>query len=159
MNNPINPIKEEHIYSLEKGKLEDFPEIVEVWEASVRATHHFLTEEDILYFKPLILHEYLDEVNLWVVLDQKHKLVGFLGVADESIEMLFIHPDHRGKGAGKLLLDHAIHKLHAKYVDVNEQNVQAVGFYEKMGFVTHSRSDKDGLGKPYPLLHMALKTP
>lgn len=144
-------------YTIEKGRLEDFPEIVEVWEASVRATHHFLSEEDILYFKPLILHEYLDAVELWVALDQQKKIVGFLGVVDASIEMLFIHPDHRGMGAGKLLLHHAIHTLQTRYVDVNEQNVQAVGFYEKMGFVTHSRSERDSLGKPYPILHMELK--
>ncbi|MDF9797969.1 putative acetyltransferase [Catalinimonas alkaloidigena] len=144
-------------YTLEKGELADFPEIVEVWEASVRATHHFLTEEDILYFKPLILHEYLDAVDLWVALDQKRKIIGFLGVIDDSIEMLFIHPEHRGMGAGKLLLHHAIDTFHAKYVDVNEQNVQAVNFYKKMGFITQDRSERDSLGKPYPILHMKLK--
>ncbi|WPP50307.1 acetyltransferase [Catalinimonas niigatensis] len=144
-------------YTLEKGELKDFPEIVEVWEASVRATHHFLTEEDILYFKPLILNEYLDAVDLWVALDPQHKIVGFLGESEGNIEMLFIHPDHRGKGAGKLLLHHAIHELHAHKVDVNEQNEQAVGFYKQMGFVIVKRSEKDGLGKPYPILHMQLK--
>ena len=37
-----------------KAKIErvyktDYLEIVEVWEASVRATHHFLKEADIAY--------------------------------------------------------------------------------------------------------------
>lgn len=150
-------IKENITYALEKGDLKDFPEIVEVWEASVRATHHFLTEEDILYFKPLILHEYLDAVDLWLALDSSQKIVGFLGVSEGNIEMLFIHPEHRGKGAGKLLLNHAIHVLHANKVDVNEQNEQAVGFYKQMGFIPIGRSELDGLGKPYPILHMELK--
>lgn len=152
-----NQIEEKAIYSLEKAELKDFPEIVEVWEASVRATHHFLTEEDILYFKPLILNEFLDAVDLWVALDRQNKIVGFLGVADSAIQMLFIHPDHRGKGAGRLLLHHAIHALRANKVDVNEQNEQAIGFYQKMGFHTVGRSPLDSLGKPYPILHMELQ--
>lgn len=146
-------------YHLQRGELQDFPEIVEVWEASVRATHHFLTEEDILFFKPLILQEYLGAIDLWIALNQQHKIVGFLGVSDDSIEMLFIHPDDRGKGIGKLLIHHAIHALQACKVEVNEQNEQAVGFYEKMGFVLVSRSAQDSMGKPYPILHMELVSP
>ncbi len=41
-------------------------------------------------------------------------------------------------------------------VDVNEQNPQAVGFYEHMGFRLVSKSELDGEGKPYPILHMQL---
>jgi putative acetyltransferase len=39
---------------------------------------------------------------------------------------------------------------------VNEQNDQAVGFYRRMGFEVASRSAEDGLGQPFPLLHMEL---
>ena len=28
--------------------------LVDVWEAAVRATHHFLSESDIQFFKPLV---------------------------------------------------------------------------------------------------------
>lgn len=37
---------------------------------------------------------------------------------------------------------------------VNEQNPQAVGFYEHMGFRACKRSDVDAQGGPYPVLHM-----
>ena len=40
---------------------------------------------------------------------------------------------------------------------VNEQNPQAVGFYEHMGFETYQRTDHDEEGNPYPLLYMKLK--
>jgi len=70
--------------------------------------------------------------------------------------MLFIHPDYRRKGIGKCLLHYAISKLHITRVDVNEQNEQAVGFYEHAGFTTIARSELDGTGKPYPILHMVL---
>tara|TARA_A100000171_G_scaffold51216_1_gene64876 strand:- start:1723 stop:2160 length:438 start_codon:yes stop_codon:yes gene_type:complete len=134
----------------------EFPAIVDVWEASVRATHHFLKEEDILYFKPLILNEYLKAVDLRCVRNSNNNIIGFLGVAEQNIEMLFIHPDARGKGIGKILTQYAIRTLHSSKVDVNEDNEQAVGFYQNMGFKIIGRSELDGTGKPYPILHMEL---
>lgn len=134
----------------------EYNEVVELWEASVRATHHFLREEDIEYFKPLILNTYLDAVELKCMRENK-KIVGFVGVADQNLEMLFIHPDYRGKGIGKTLLDYSIDKLKVTKVDVNEQNEQAVGFYKYFGFEVVKRSELDSSGKPYPTLHMELK--
>ncbi|MFC5412859.1 GNAT family N-acetyltransferase [Larkinella bovis] len=134
----------------------DYPEVVAVWEASVRLTHHFLTEADIQYYKPLILTEYLKAVDLVGVRNEAGNLLGFLGTADERVEMLFLHPDARGKGLGKILMDYAVHRKKATKVDVNEDNPQAVGFYKHLGFQVVSRSELDSLGKPYPILHLAL---
>ncbi len=134
----------------------DFDEIVEVWEASVRATHHFLTESDIVFFKPLVRNEFLKTVNLYCVRNNEQEILGFLGVAEGKIEMLFLHPTAFGKGLGRKLLLFAIQKLGAKKLDVNEDNPQAVGFYHHMGFITVSRSPRDSLGKPFPILHLEL---
>ncbi len=142
---------------VEEVSKSDYQELIEVWEASVRATHDFLKEDDIHYFKPLILSTYFDAVELRCAKDEKGKnIVGFLGVADQGLEMLFIHPDRRGKGVGKLLTNYAIEEFGVNKVDVNEQNEQAVGFYKKLGFEVRSRSELDGTGKPYPILHMEL---
>ncbi|WP_108244331.1 acetyltransferase [Muricauda brasiliensis] len=135
----------------------EYSEVVNVWEASVRATHHFLKEEDIEYFKPLILNTYLDAVELRCIRNSENKIVGFLGVAEQNLEMLFIDPEYRGKGIGKTLLDHAIKNLNVTKVDVNEQNEQAVGFYQHCGFEVIGRSELDATGKPYPTLHMELQ--
>jgi putative acetyltransferase len=134
----------------------EYREVVDVWEASVRATHRFLKEEDIAYFKPLILNTYLDAVELRCYRDENYKIVGFVGVADGNLEMLFIHPAHRGRKMGKTLLNYALKNLNVTKVDVNEQNEQAVGFYKHCGFETIGRSELDASGKPYPILHMEL---
>ncbi len=34
---------------------------------------------------------------------------------------------------------------------------QGNGFYEHFGFETIERNETDGLGKPYPVLHLSLK--
>ena len=145
-------------YQIDHIHESEYPVVVDVWEASVRATHDFLKEEDIFYFKPLILNEYLKAVDLRGVRNDQQQIIGFLGVAEGKIEMLFIHPDVRGLGIGKMLVDYALHKMNATKVDVNEQNIQAVGFYEHVGFKTMSRSELDGLGMPYPILHMELRS-
>jgi len=134
----------------------DYPAITEVWEASVRATHHFLKEEDILFFKPRIA-EYLKQVDAFCIKNKENNICGFVGVADKNIEMLFIHPSERGKGLGKRFLGYAMNELSADKVDVNEQNEQALRFYEKMGFKVESRDELDGNGLPYPILHMKLR--
>jgi putative acetyltransferase len=83
--------------------------------------------------------------------------VGFLGVANQNLEMLFIHPDYRGQKIGKKLLYYSMNQLNVTKVDVNEENEQAVGFYKHCGFKTIKRSELDSSGKPYPTLHMELK--
>lgn len=142
--------------TIENVEKSDHLKLLEIWEASVRATHDFLKEEDLQELKPLILEQYFDAVDLRCAKNSKGELLGFCGVHDGAIEMLFIAPDTRGKGVGSLLATHAIKEQGATKVDVNEQNEQALGFYQHIGFSIIGRSAFDGQGKPYPLLHMAL---
>ena len=136
-------------------RAEDIPRAVEVWEASVRATHHFVAEADIQIFRPMV-QSGLGVLNTVCVRDSEGAVAGFIAVADGKVEMLFIHPDWRGQGFGRALLTYAVESLGATALDVNEQNPQAVGFYLRMGFEVEGRSELDGTGKPYPLLHMRL---
>ena len=54
-------------------------------------------------------------------------------------------------------LEYGIREQGVREVTVNEQNPQAVGFYEHMGFETYQRTACDEEGNPYPLLYMKLK--
>jgi putative acetyltransferase len=134
----------------------DYVEIVDVWEASVRATHDFLTEEDISRLRPLVLNKYLDAVDVNCVKNAAGDIIGFIGILHDRIEMLFIDPDYRGRSVGKFLTRHATDEVGAVKVDVNEQNTQAIGFYEHLGFEIIGRSPLDGQGKPFPLLHLKI---
>ncbi len=142
--------------NIEKVAKADHLTLLEIWEGSVRATHHFLAEDDLQQLKPLILEQYFDAVDLRCAKNSNGEILGFCGVDDGNIEMLFIAPAVRGKGIGALLASNAIHEQGASKVDVNEQNAQALGFYQHLGFKVTGRSPVDGQGKAYPLLHMAL---
>jgi putative acetyltransferase len=138
------------------AKPSDYKEITDVWQASVKATHHFLPSDFTENLREQVETVYLPMVQLYCAKNEDGKILGFLGVADQKIEMLFLDPDARGKGIGKQLTEFAIQTLKVNAVDVNEQNEQAVGFYLKMGFKQIGRSEKDGQGNEYPILHLFL---
>ena len=139
---------------IRKVKATDYLRLMEIWESAVSSTHDFLKEEDFLYYKER-LPVYFQYVNLFGF-EQEGILIGFMGIAEGNLEMLFIDNKYRGAGIGKKLITYAIDNLQVTKVDVNEQNVQAVGFYKYMGFNIYKRSNLDGEGKEYPILHMQL---
>lgn len=139
---------------IRKIEVTDYPRLIEIWESAVLNTHDFLKQEDFLYYKKQ-LPVYFQYVTL-VGFEQDGILVGFMGVAEGNLEMLFVDNDCRGAGIGKRLVEYAIAHLKVTKVDVNEQNAQAVGFYKHIGFNLLSRSELDGEGKEYPMLHMQL---
>lgn len=134
----------------------DHPLLLNIWLRSVRATHHFLQESDIDALLVQLRDIYLPAVELWVAVDAEDCPLGFIGLNENHVEMLFIEPDLRGKGIGRALLDYVRSSRDTMSVDVNEQNPQAVGFYLHYGFVQTGRSPLDGEGRPFPLLHMSL---
>ncbi|MBB1489266.1 GNAT family N-acetyltransferase [Oceanospirillum sediminis] len=135
---------------------EYYAELLDVWEDSVRATHDFITEDDIGFFKPIIIEQAFPAVTLRCIKNDSGSITGFVGVLNSRVEMLFVLNEARGLGVGKVLLSYAIEELGATSVDVNEQNPLAIGFYEHMGFKVFSRSLIDDVGKPFPILHMKL---
>ena len=136
---------------------DDYARVVEVWEASVRATHTFVTEADIEVIRPLVWDSLPSAPHVLCVREGSGHVAGFIGVDDTTVEMLFVHPAWRGHGIGRRLLSYAVTNLDADRLDVNEQNPQALGFYLRMGFEVVGRSAVDSIGKPYPLLHMRLR--
>lgn len=140
--------------NISKVDSSEFALLTEIWEQSVRATHDFLSEADIQDLKPKVLNDYLPLMALRAYRDEERRILGFIGALNGKIEMLFIAPDSRGKGAGKALIEYAVDIMAAHELDVNEQNPQALGFYQRMGFQVTGRSELDGQGNPFPLLHM-----
>ncbi len=138
---------------IERANYDDYKQIMEVWESSVKATHDFLRQEDFEFYKKIIPADYLPNLDVYV-LRLAEKTVGFIGVLEKNIEMLFISGEQRGKGYGKILLEYAIDNFNANTVEVNEQNTQAIGFYKKFGFGIISRSEKDSENKDYPVLKL-----
>lgn len=129
--------------------------LLAVWLRSVRATHDFVSPDDIASMIPLV-QDYLASAasELWVLCDDSDAVMGFMGLSGNKMESLFLAPEFHRRGAGRQLVRHA-QTLHGELtVDVNEQNSAAVAFYKACGFAVEGRSELDHGGRPYPLLHL-----
>ena len=144
------------ILEVEERNSDLISKLIAVWEASVRATHLFLSDSEILSIKEYVPQALKSVDKLIIAENDEEKPIAFMGIENETLEMLFITPSERGHGLGKLLLQYGISNYKVNRLTVNEQNPQAKGFYEHMGFHVYKRTDYDEQGNPYPLLYMRL---
>ncbi len=133
-------------------------QLTAVWESSVRATHHFLMEEEISQIRQYVPQALAAVERLVVYRDDTDIPVAFLGIEGKKVEMLFVQAESRGKGIEKKLLPHAMDVFHIEEPTVNVENPQATGFYEHMGFHAAGRSEKDEQGDNHPILFMKRNT-
>ena len=131
-------------------------ELVNLWEETVRNTHLFLESEEILRIKEYVPTA-IKEIPHLIIAEDKNIPLGFIGINNYKVEMLFIKNSFRGKGLGKSLLNYGIKKYNINELTVNEQNKEAKKFYEHTGFKTYKRQELDELGLPYPILYMKLE--
>ncbi|MHC5252409.1 GNAT family N-acetyltransferase [Listeria kieliensis] len=136
----------------ERASAADYPKLLFIWEESVKATHDFLKAADfdalrreIPSFFPSV------ELYCWKV---EGETIGFTGHAAEHLEMFFLSPRFRGRGYGSEILQQLVKTEGIRFVDVNQQNKAAYHFYEKNGFEVYGKSEKDGQGRDYPILHL-----
>ncbi|MFD0672743.1 acetyltransferase [Cohnella sp. GCM10027633] len=135
----------------------DHDGLVDIWYRAVRHTHAFLSDDDIAYYHGIVKNGALKEVEIWLERNAEAEPKGFIGLDGNKIEMLFVDPRYHGTGIGSRLIARArVLKGNELTVDVNEQNEGAFAFYRRLGFVKTGRSELDGSGRPFPLLHLAL---
>lgn len=130
-------------------------QLVEVWQRSVQATHLFLSAPEIPAIRTYVPQALCGgKKHLIVAQDESGTPVGFMGVQENRLEMLFLDPEARGQGLGARLLCLGMEQYGVSGLTVNEQNPAAAGFYRHMGFVVYRRSELDEQGGPYPILYM-----
>ena len=132
-------------------------QLLEVWENSVKATHTFLSNEEIEKIKEYVPQALSGISHLIIETDESGNPMAFMGIEENKLEMLFIKNSERGKGIGKQLLNYGIENYSVNDLAVNEDNPQAKGFYEHMGFKVYQRNELDDQGNPYPVLYMRLE--
>jgi putative acetyltransferase len=132
------------------------PRLLDVWERSVRATHRFLTEADIAALRPQVLEGVFALDHLLGLRDDTGRLIAFMAVHGTAIEGLFVDAAWLRRGLGRRLVEHAVASMGTTTVEVNEQNPEAVAFYERMGFRVEGRTPTDHDGRPFPRLQMRL---
>lgn len=144
------------IYEVEERTQQLVTTLLNIWETSVRATHHFLSDAEVEKIKEYVPQALNGVTHLIIAENDSIEPVAFMGIENARLEMLFLSPAERGKGLGRQLMQYGIQNYGIQELTVNEQNPQAAGFYEHLGFQTYKRTDLDEEGNPYPLLYMKL---
>ena len=96
-------------------------QLTTVWEASVRATHLFLSNDEILAIKEYVPEALTAVPHLIIAEDDPQQPIAFMGIDEQTVEMLFIAPVMRGHGLGKQLIQYGIDTYEINHVAVNEQ--------------------------------------
>lgn len=65
------------LMKIETAHPSHFECLVAIWESSVRATHHFLQENDIVALRPLLLNTYLPNLKVVIARDDAGVIHGF----------------------------------------------------------------------------------
>ena len=139
--------------SIRPSRPDEGQRVLEIWRRAVDATHDFLSADDRQAIEDMV-SDFLPQAPLWLAVDENDHPWALMLLDQGHMEALFVDPARRGTGLGSALLRHAL-TLHPRLsTDVNEQNPQALGFYQKMGFQPTGRSALDGQGRPYPLIHL-----
>ncbi|WP_157019825.1 acetyltransferase [Mesorhizobium xinjiangense] len=135
---------------------QDVVRVMEIWRKAVDATHHFLAPGDRVAIEKE-LSVFIPKIEMMLAVDPSDRPVGFMYLHGGHLEALFVDPNQHGQGVGKALVHSAL-SLHPRLTtDVNEQNTQALGFYERIGFERTGRSAVDDQGRPYPLIHLRFR--
>lgn len=142
------------MFHLRKSDATDGPCAIDIWCRAVDDSHDFLSPADRQAIEQEV-RSFLPQVPLNLAVDTASgQTAAFMFLHGGHLEALFVHPHFKDRGAGGLLVRHALAAHPMLTVDVNEQNMQARRFYEHQGFQPIGRSDLDGQGRNYPIIHM-----
>ena len=132
--------------TIRRAEADDAQMIGAVFDAAVREGWKYMGE---LAARPMFPPEEWDaEVAkhappnaLLVAIDEADRLIGFTAVhpAEGEMYLLFVHPDHAGRGAGRALLEAAHEVLRSAgcreaFLYTHEQNERAIAVYEAAGY-------------------------
>lgn len=112
--------------------------------------------EGLSFATPWTFESFYNEINLnhlayYAVVLEAGRVVGYGGlwaVIDEAhVTNVAIHPDFRGKGYSKRLMEHLMdyarsRKLERMTLEVRVGNAVAIGLYKQMGFLEAGRRPK-----------------
>lgn len=117
---------------------EDFDTLTRLWRVAREVAfpdfmreHPHTFEEDCNYFRGVILRNN----DVWIA-ELDGRVTGFLAIAGDFVDQLYVHPDFQKKGIGKMLLDFAkgASPEHV-WLYTLQVNTNGRAFYERNDFV------------------------
>lgn len=83
------------IYEVEERTQQLVTSLLNIWEASVRATHHFLGDAEVEKIKEYVPQALNGVAHLIIAENEFAEPVAFMGIENIRLEMLFLSPTER----------------------------------------------------------------
>lgn len=137
----------------------DMPALLALWLKSTTAAHPFITENYWKESLPSVRDVYLPNACTWV--QDSGEIWGFISVIGPFfIGALFVHPDRLRQGVGRALMQYVQQRYTSLSLEVYQQNVQAIAFYQTMGFhAVESAWQRDTQRATWIMRWQAVQTP
>jgi len=79
-----------------------------------------------------------EDEHKYLLAKDDDRVIGYIGIEkildEEHIINMAVHPDYRGKGIGKRLMQHVLNDEEVFFLEVRASNETAKKIYEKYGF-------------------------
>lgn len=111
----------------------DLPDVMRIWIEGNLDAHSFV-DGDYWRRNYAMVEKEMQKAEVYVW-EEAGEVAGFVGIQGDYIAGLFVDREHRSRGIGRRLLNHAKKKHSALSLHVFEKNVRAVRFYLREGFV------------------------
>jgi len=141
--------------AIRKATLEDYDEIMAIWESSVQTGPNALSKKEVAYFKTIIPDTYLPLLDVYIVDEEGPK--AFIGITESNIELLYVAFEARSRGYAKGLVDFVVRECSVTKVDVRDNDPDAVALYKHLGFEEVGRDVISGGDTAGYMLHLALR--
>lgn len=126
---------------------QDLEELLDLWYQASLVAHPFLEEAFLEKERYNIEHVYIPNTKTWVF-KKEDKVLGFIGMIDNEVGAIFVHPDQHGQGIGTRLMNWVAERYDSLEVEVFERNKIGRSFYDKYGFTEMRHSIHEETGQP-----------
>ncbi len=116
----------------------DINTVMQIWKNENIKAHKFILKE---YWEGNynFVKETLPNTEIYVYII-KEKIVGFVGLANNYIEGIFVDTNNQCNGIGTSLLNKVKESRNNLTLNVYKKNINAISFYKKNGFVITSKN-------------------
>jgi putative acetyltransferase len=121
-------------FHIRRSQPQDMFFIGDIWLKGSLLAHDFISGDYWRGELATMCDIYFPDCELWVLIDDKDIILGFIALHDDELSALFIDSAAQGQGLGGLLLNHAQRLRPDLWLVVYDKNKNAQNFYEHHGY-------------------------
>lgn len=124
----------------------DVPRVMEIWLNATIQGHPFIAEDYWYNNYETVKNQWLPAADTYVDI-RGNEMLGFVSVhSGNTIGALFVDFEHQGLGIGTALINHVKTVYDTLTLEVYKENLTALRFYKRKGFVVTEEKPSDNAG-------------